>query len=167
MKNRYPRVALACCFSILPSTWAAAQEGTRVVAADGRASSTSCEAANPAPRTIQAGVDLSASGDTVADDRRVPVQRADAVLRCQLRDRPQPALFRRESFAPSTGNRSPTHRTLAAKHWRIVLPMSRDCFVTHVPGLPQGPWTAARSRERLQESAAGGVRHITSVCADS
>ena len=44
---------------------AAASGTTRIVDDDGRASSVSCEAANPAPHSIQAAVDLSASGDTI------------------------------------------------------------------------------------------------------
>src|SRR5262249_48543463 len=38
---------------------------TRVVDDDGRASSVSCDAANPAPRTIQEAIDLSDSGDII------------------------------------------------------------------------------------------------------
>lgn len=66
MKSSHlPVVVLACCFTSLPVARAVAEGTTRVVAADGRASSTSCEAANPAPRSIQAAVDRSTSGDTI------------------------------------------------------------------------------------------------------
>jgi parallel beta-helix repeat protein len=49
---------------LLPAR-AVAQGTTRIVDDDGRASSVSCEAANPAPRSIQAAINLSVSGDTI------------------------------------------------------------------------------------------------------
>jgi len=66
MKNAFLSVALpALCFSVLLPTAATAQGATRVVDDDGRASGVSCEAASPAPASIQAAINLSGSGDTI------------------------------------------------------------------------------------------------------
>lgn len=63
MKNACRSAFLASSLCVLLPAGAAAT--TRVVDDDGRASSVSCDAANPAPNSIQAAVDLSASGDTI------------------------------------------------------------------------------------------------------
>jgi parallel beta-helix repeat protein len=66
MKNTcLPVAVLALCLWMLQPARATAQGVTRVVDDDGRASSVSCDAATPAPRSIQAAIDLSASGDTI------------------------------------------------------------------------------------------------------
>jgi parallel beta-helix repeat protein len=66
MKKLYlPAAVLPLCLSILLPVNASAAGTTRVVDNDGRASSVSCEAANPAPSTIQAAIDLSDTGDAI------------------------------------------------------------------------------------------------------
>jgi parallel beta-helix repeat protein len=64
-KASLPAALLALCVGVLLPARAVAQGTTRVVADDGRASLVSCEAANPAPRSIQAAINLSASGDRI------------------------------------------------------------------------------------------------------
>jgi parallel beta-helix repeat protein len=66
MKNTWLSLAvLALCIGVFVPARAAALGVTRIVDDDGRASSVSCDAATPAPRSIQAAIDMSASGDTI------------------------------------------------------------------------------------------------------
>jgi len=66
MKNTCLSVAvLALCTCVLQPARATAAGVTRIVDDDGRASLVSCDAATPAPNSIQAAIDLSGSGDTI------------------------------------------------------------------------------------------------------
>ena len=64
-KLHLPSAVFALCIAVLVPHEASALGAIRIVDDDGRASSVSCEAANPAPSSIQAAIDLSASGDTI------------------------------------------------------------------------------------------------------
>jgi hypothetical protein len=109
MKNPYlPLVVLAGCVSALSSAQAAAQD-SRVVAADGRASAISCEAANPAPRTIQAAVDLSSSGDTIlvcpgVYEEQVKIVAKDLTIRGVTSGPLNQVLIKPQGMVPNSSN---------------------------------------------------------------
>jgi parallel beta-helix repeat protein len=64
-KARRPAAFFVLSLCLLLPGGASAQGTTRIVDDDGRASSTSCESGAPAPSSIQAAIDLSASGDII------------------------------------------------------------------------------------------------------